>query len=185
GEAVELIAQGVAPRTVQPTEGATYDAMLNKRELCKIEFGRLTGASLHNFIRGMDKVPGAWITLDGQIFVLSWRAHCYNVVDLEALEATKVFGSSLWSGPAPSDAREVCVEGMSGPGLVHAGGLLLRASDDVLVNVQKLQSEETGRMTSAAKYGQADENGDLELSESENALVEQLRVLTTDHPLGS
>ncbi|KAM7294002.1 hypothetical protein ISCGN_023552, partial [Ixodes scapularis] len=130
-----------------------------------IEFGRLTGASLHNFIRGMDKVPGAWITLDGQ--------------------ATKVFGSSLWSGPAPSDAREVCVEGMSGPGLVHAGGLLLRASDDVLVNVQKLQSEETGRMTSAAKYGQADENGDLELSESENALVEQLRVLTTDHPLGS
>ncbi|CAN8026289.1 unnamed protein product [Ixodes persulcatus] len=155
GEAVELIAQGVAPRTVQPTEGATYDAMLNKRELCKIEFDRLKGASLHNFIRGMDKVPGAWIMLDGQ--------------------ATKVFGSSLWSGPAPSDAREVCVEGMSGPGLVHSGGLLLRASDDVLVNVQKLQSEETGRMTSAAKYGQADENGDLELSESENALVEQLR----------
>lgn len=87
-----------------------------------------------------------------------------------------MFGSSPWLGELPSDVREVPVEGMSRPGLVHGGGLLLCGCDNRWVNVQKLQSEETGKMTSACKYGQADDTGDLELSESELALVEQLRV---------
>lgn len=64
---MELIAAGKAPRTVQPTEGATYDPMLNKRELRRVDFSKLSGQALHNFIRGMDKVPGAWITLEGQV----------------------------------------------------------------------------------------------------------------------
>ena len=35
-ESVELIAKGIAPVLVQPTEGATYDHALNKKELQQV-----------------------------------------------------------------------------------------------------------------------------------------------------
>ncbi len=35
-DAVELIALGTAPALVQPTEGATYDPALNKKELQQV-----------------------------------------------------------------------------------------------------------------------------------------------------
>ena len=82
GQADEMIANGTAPAIVQPTEGASYEPMLNKKELTQIQFGQLTtSVLLHNFIRGCDKVPGAWILLDGA--------------------PTKVFGSKIWRGALP------------------------------------------------------------------------------------
>ncbi|XP_077495034.1 cytosolic 10-formyltetrahydrofolate dehydrogenase [Amblyomma americanum] len=156
GEAVELIASGKAPRIVQPAEGATYDPMLNKRELRRVDFAKLSGRALHNFIRGMDKVPGAWITLEGQ--------------------ATRVYGSSLWPSGPVEGGRPVSVEGMSRPGLVHDGGLLLCGCDGVWVNVRQLASEETGRVSLASRFGQESTDGEaLELSDEEQALVEKIR----------
>ena len=57
--------RSIAPRTPQPETGATYDPFLNKDELCKIDLTQ-SAVSIHNFIRGLDSVPGAWIILDGK-----------------------------------------------------------------------------------------------------------------------
>ena len=42
-EAVEMVAKGTAPKIVQPEEGATYDAFLNKTELCKVCYNNYFG----------------------------------------------------------------------------------------------------------------------------------------------
>lgn len=55
-EAVKLIDTNSAPRITQTEEGATYDAMLNKKALQQLPLDKkLTGLQIHNFIRGMDK----------------------------------------------------------------------------------------------------------------------------------
>ncbi|KAL3219696.1 hypothetical protein MRX96_030248 [Rhipicephalus microplus] len=160
GEAVELIASGKAPRIAQPTEGATYDPMLNKKELRRVDFSKMTGQALHNFIRGMDKVPGAWITLEGQ--------------------ATRVYGSSRWPSGPVEGARQVSVEGMSRPGLVHEQGLLLCGCDGEWVNVRQLASEETGRVSLASRFGQQQADAEaLELNQEEQAMVGKLKGIWT------
>lgn len=62
---MRLVSDGKAPCTPQPTEGATYDPMLNKKDLCKINWDQ-PAENLHNFIRGLDSSPGAWMVMDGQ-----------------------------------------------------------------------------------------------------------------------
>lgn len=58
-EAVKLIDTNSAPRIVQTEVGATYDAMLTKKALQQLPLDKkLTALQIHNFIRGMDKVPG-------------------------------------------------------------------------------------------------------------------------------
>lgn len=89
-EAVNLIADNRAPRLVQPEEGATYDAMLNKPELYKLNLEHLTGMAAHNFIRGCDKVPGAWVNIHGR--------------------AVKLYGSTLWRKAVPEGER-VLIDG--------------------------------------------------------------------------
>lgn len=37
------------------------------------------GQNIHNFIRGMDKVPGAWTQIDGQVYTTyDCIVPCYN-----------------------------------------------------------------------------------------------------------
>uniref|UniRef100_A0A8C6SA27 10-formyltetrahydrofolate dehydrogenase n=1 Tax=Neogobius melanostomus TaxID=47308 RepID=A0A8C6SA27_9GOBI len=64
-ESVQLIADGKAPRIPQPEEGATYEGIQNKSN-AKVDMS-LSAESIHNWIRGHDKVPGAWALLDGQV----------------------------------------------------------------------------------------------------------------------
>lgn len=64
-ESVKLVANGKAPKIPQPEEGATYDPMLNKKELCKINWDQ-SAEAIHNFIRGLDSSPGAWTVMDGK-----------------------------------------------------------------------------------------------------------------------
>ena len=101
GEAVDLIANEKAPRIPQPEEGASYEPLLNKKESSQVKFENLSAQQLHNFIRGCDKVPGAWVVIDGQ--------------------TVKLFGSRLWDGALPSGI-ELQVEGMSRPGIIHYEG---------------------------------------------------------------
>ena len=65
GEAVRLIANDKAPKITQTEWGATYDPIWRKKELAEVDFGK-DALSLHHFIRGNDKIPGAWAVIDGQ-----------------------------------------------------------------------------------------------------------------------
>lgn len=65
GEAVQLIADGKAPRITQPEEGATYEGIMRKKN-AEIKFDQ-TAREIHNFIRGNDKVPGAWALIGGKV----------------------------------------------------------------------------------------------------------------------
>lgn len=65
GEAVAMVASGKYPKVPQTEEGATYDPIWkNKEKVAKIKWAEMTSAEkLHNFIRGNDRVPGAWATV--------------------------------------------------------------------------------------------------------------------------
>ena len=102
-EAVNMIAEERAPVTTQTEMGATYDPMLNKPNLTKLNLQQ-PAKKIHDFIRGLDSVPGAWTMLDGK--------------------ETKLFGSKLWHGQLPS-GTEVNLEGAAKPGIVHDHGLLI------------------------------------------------------------
>ena len=102
-EAVNLVAEERAPVIMQSKLGATYDAMLNKADLCKLNLAQ-PARKIHDFIRGLDSVPGAWTHLDGK--------------------ETKLFGSKLWHGEIPK-GRQVTLESAAKPGIVHDNGLLI------------------------------------------------------------
>lgn len=109
---MDLIANGKAPKIVQPAEGATYDAYITaKPELAEIDWATVgrKAETLHNFIRGCDKVPGAWTTIDGQKVIM--------------------YGSTLWEGPAKPEGEQIILEKHVHPAIVHANGMLLMAAD--------------------------------------------------------
>ena len=66
-----MVAEGKAPKIAQTEEGATYDAMI-KKDTVGIKWDQ-TGESIHNFIRGNDKVPGAWTEIDGEVSIVIFR----------------------------------------------------------------------------------------------------------------
>ena len=66
GEAVHLIEEGKAPRVPQWEGGATYDQIWKKKEVAEISWDK-SALGLHNFIRGNDKLPGAWSKIDGKV----------------------------------------------------------------------------------------------------------------------
>ncbi len=94
---MSLIAEGKAPKIPQTEEGASYEPMLNKKESSMVRLDELTGQQLHDFIRGCDKVPGAWITLDEQEVKLygskQWTQDIPNGLEVKVLgiEKKKIF----------------------------------------------------------------------------------------------
>ena len=98
GEAVQMIAEDRAVSIKQPEVGATYDAFLNKPELCRVNLDQ-SAKNIHNFIRGLDSSPGAWAVLEGK--------------------TTKLFNSRLWYGDIDtSDVTKVELEGAAGSAMV-------------------------------------------------------------------
>lgn len=175
-DSVELIRTGQAPRIEQPLEGATYDPILRgKEERCKIDFDQVnTADKLHDFIRGMDKVPGAWTNMRLE----------------NEYERVKLFSSTKYpieDFGEPHVLRLVKVEGLRLEAVVHEGGLLLFANGDGKpVNVAKLQIVSTGKMIPASSYGSAEANRPpLVLTEEEQRLSDQVKsiwgsILSTD-----
>lgn len=160
-EAVNLVAKGTAPMIPQTEEGATYDPMLNKKELQKIDWAK-SAKKVHDFIRGLNSTPGAWTTING--------------------EEVRLFGSTLWTGDKlPEHKVEVHVEDRLG--IIHEGGLLINAIDNHFVNVERIK---IGNKTIlASKFGQQSENTTLEFTEEEQKNVETLKsiwesILKTD-----
>lgn len=149
-EAVQLIADGKAPKIAQTEVGATYDAMM-KKDNAEINWDS-TAQNLHNFIRGCDKVPGAWTLVDGQKLTF--------------------YGSSVWEGPMP-DGHAVSVSD-SRKAFVHKDGMLLFGTDGKAVNVRQLQLE-SGKMISASRYGQQDEVVEIQLTDAEKEIASKIK----------
>lgn len=156
GEAVDLVAKGTAPMIPQTEVGATYDAMLNKRELQRIDWTK-PAKEVHDFIRGLDSTPGAWTTIDG--------------------EEIRLFGSSLWNADVPRVEKAIDLEGRKG--IVHQGGLLIEATDGRFINVERMKID--ARTIHASKYGQAnDDSSAIEFTEEELRTVDGLRRIWND-----
>ena len=152
GEAVQMIAEDRAPSIKQPEVGATYDAFLNKPELCKVDLNQ-PAKKIHNFIRGLDSSPGAWAVLDGK--------------------ETKLFNSRLWYGDM-DQGREVGLQGAAGPGVVTRDGLMIPGTDGKWLVVRLLSVE--GKFVKAHEYGEEKEGDEeIELTQDEKNWVEKVR----------
>ncbi|XP_022527544.2 mitochondrial 10-formyltetrahydrofolate dehydrogenase [Astyanax mexicanus] len=152
-EAVQLIADGKAPRIPQPEEGASYEG-IQKKSNAKVNMAQPAEA-IHNWIRGHDKVPGAWAVIDGQPVTL--------------------YGSSLLSDPVPA-GQTLNVEGASQPGLITSSGLVLFGSDGKALQVKNLQFED-GKMIPASKYFSSGDTTSVELTEEEKKMAEEIRMI--------
>ncbi|XP_052266666.1 cytosolic 10-formyltetrahydrofolate dehydrogenase-like isoform X1 [Dreissena polymorpha] len=156
GEAVRLIDQGMAPKIVQSEEGATYDAML-KKAIVGINWDQ-PAMAIHNWIRGCDKVPGAWATING--------------------EQVTLYGSKMWNRMEPR-GRPVAIEGASHPAIVHKNGMVVFGNDGKMVNISQVQLA-SGKMINASKFGR-DEAGEekIELTKEEEAMISKLKTVWT------
>uniref|UniRef100_A0A8P4KTS3 10-formyltetrahydrofolate dehydrogenase n=1 Tax=Dicentrarchus labrax TaxID=13489 RepID=A0A8P4KTS3_DICLA len=109
--------------------------------------------AIHNWIRGHDKVPGAWTVIDGQTVTL--------------------YGSSMLGGSVPA-GQPLEVEGASQPGLVTKNGLVLYGTDGKPLLVKNLQFED-GKMIPASKYFSSGESSSVELTDDEKKMASEIR----------
>ncbi|KAJ1110762.1 hypothetical protein NDU88_008108 [Pleurodeles waltl] len=152
-EAVRMIADGSAPKIPQPTEGATYDP-IQKKDTAKINWDQ-PAESIHNWIRGNDKVPGAWTEVDGQKLTF--------------------FGSTFTSnGPTP-DGEVLEILGASRPGVVTKTGLVLFGNDGKMLMVKNIQFED-GKMIPASQYFKSSDSTTLQLSDEEKKISGEIRA---------
>ncbi|XP_051976903.1 mitochondrial 10-formyltetrahydrofolate dehydrogenase-like [Xyrauchen texanus] len=152
-EAVHLIAEGKAPKIPQPEEGASYEG-IQKKSNAKVNMAQ-PAEVIHNWIRGHDKVPGAWIVIDGKPVTL--------------------YSSSMLAGSVPT-GQPVEVEGASQPGLITKSGLILFGSDGKALQVKNLQFED-GKMIPASKYFSSEETTSLDLTNDEKKIAEEIRAI--------
>jgi formyltetrahydrofolate dehydrogenase len=155
GEAVDLIAKGEAHKVNQPIEGATYDKLWRDKKLAEIDWNQ-PALNIHNFIRGNDKLPGAWTLIEGQ--------------------QVTVYGSTFQEDHSDILGTSVPVSGLSRPAIVHSGGMTFFGSDGEKVTVKSLQFED-GRMIHASKYGQAEEKIDIVLTEEEKVIEASIKAI--------
>ncbi|XP_003972661.1 mitochondrial 10-formyltetrahydrofolate dehydrogenase [Takifugu rubripes] len=150
-EAVQLIADGKAPRIPQTEEGASYEG-IQKKSNAKVDLAQPAEA-IHNWIRGHDKVPGAWTVIGGQSVTL--------------------YGSSMLGGAVPV-GQPLELEGVTQPGLVTKSGLVLYGTDGKAVLVKNLQFED-GKMIPASKYFSSGESCSVELNEEELKIAADIK----------
>uniref|UniRef100_A0A667X6F3 10-formyltetrahydrofolate dehydrogenase n=1 Tax=Myripristis murdjan TaxID=586833 RepID=A0A667X6F3_9TELE len=112
--------------------------------------------ALHNWIRGNDKVPGAWAEVDGQ--------------------KVTFYGSSLVDNGTTANGQPLDIPGASRPGLVTKSGLVLFGNDGKALLVKNLQFED-GKMIAAAQYFRSGSSAAVELTEEEKAFAEQMRAV--------
>ncbi|XP_033831960.1 mitochondrial 10-formyltetrahydrofolate dehydrogenase [Periophthalmus magnuspinnatus] len=152
-ESVQMIADGKAPRIPQSEEGASYEG-IQKKSNAKVNWCQ-PAEDIHNWIRGHDKVPGAWALIHGQ--------------------AVTLYGSSMLGGSVPP-GEPLPIEGASQPGIVSKNGLVLFGSDGNALLVKNLQFED-GKMIPASKYFTSGESASVELTDDEKKTAEQIRLI--------
>ncbi|XP_028346395.1 mitochondrial 10-formyltetrahydrofolate dehydrogenase [Physeter macrocephalus] len=152
-EAVQLIADGKAPCIPQSEEAATYEG-IKKKENAEISWDQ-SAEALHNWIRGHDKVPGAWTEINGQVVTF--------------------YGSSLLNSSIPP-GEPLEIKGAKKPGLVTKSGLVLFGNDGEALMVRNLQFED-GKMIPASQYFSAGETSVVELTAEEVKVAETIKVI--------
>ncbi|XP_011374374.1 cytosolic 10-formyltetrahydrofolate dehydrogenase [Pteropus vampyrus] len=153
-QAVRLIAEGKAPRIPQPEKGATYEG-IQKKETAKINWEQPAEA-IHNWIRGNDKVPGAWTEACGQKLTF--------------------FNSTLNTAGLVPEGEALPIPGAHRPGVVTKRGLILFGNDDRMLLVKNIQLED-GKMIPASKFFRGEDNDTLELTEAELVTREAVRAI--------
>ncbi|XP_063567944.1 mitochondrial 10-formyltetrahydrofolate dehydrogenase isoform X7 [Pongo abelii] len=108
---------------------------------------------LHNWIRGHDKVPGAWTEINGQMVTF--------------------YGSTLLNSSVPP-GEPLEIKGAKKPGLVTKNGLVLFGNDGKALMVRNLQFED-GKMIPASQYFSAGETSVVELTAEEVKVAETIK----------
>lgn len=156
-QAIDMIADGKAPKITQTDIGATYDPAMFKQENQEINLAQ-PGRRIFNFIRGLDSVPGA-------------LAYVVNESDEE--EPIRLFDASLYHGLIPDHAKRVTLKGLLHPALIDEHGLLIPGTDGDYVLVKKLKRGK--RMISANKWFEpVAEAAVLEFTDAEKQMVDKL-----------
>ncbi|KAF6087303.1 aldehyde dehydrogenase 1 family member L1 [Phyllostomus discolor] len=153
-QAVRLIAEGKAPRLPQPEEGATYEG-IQKKETAKINWEQPAEA-IHNWIRGNDKVPGAWTEAGGQ--------------------KVTFFNSTLNTAGLVPEGEALPIPEAHRPGVVTKGGLVLFGNDNKMLLVKNIQLED-GKMIPASHFFRGEDNTVLELTKAELVTMEAVRTV--------
>lgn len=156
-KAVDLVATGAAPKEPQSEKGATYDPMLNKLDLQKIDWKKTT-LELHNFIRGMDSVPGAFCRL--------------KLPQENDFKDALLFGSTIWKHPKPDDTKTIEIDG-GFHGWIHEDGLLLEGSDGGFVNIKRVKMN--GRMRNASLLDQTQQQTQITYNDEEKVFIETIK----------
>ncbi|XP_012513833.1 PREDICTED: cytosolic 10-formyltetrahydrofolate dehydrogenase [Propithecus coquereli] len=151
-QAVRLIAEGKAPRIPQPEEGATYEG-IQKKETAVVNWDQPAEA-IHNWIRGNDKVPGAWTEACGQKLTF--------------------FNSTLNTSGVVPEGEALPIPGAHRPGVVTKAGLILFGNDDRMLLVKNIQLED-GKMIPASNFFKGADSSALELTEEELVTAEAVR----------
>uniref|UniRef100_A0A8C7Y5T2 10-formyltetrahydrofolate dehydrogenase n=1 Tax=Oryzias sinensis TaxID=183150 RepID=A0A8C7Y5T2_9TELE len=112
--------------------------------------------AIHNWIRGNDKVPGAWAEVDGQ--------------------KVTFYGSTLIDNGVAANGRPLEICGASRPGMVTKAGLVLFGNDGGALLVKNIQFED-GKMITASQYFSAGASATVVLTEEEKAFAEQMRAV--------
>lgn len=126
-EAVDLIFQGTAPRTVQNHEMATFVKPIRKDET-RVNWGK-NSRDIFNFVRGMNPFPTAFTTLDEKIFKLyavEILEKEYNGVIGEIVDFIKGKGPVIKTGNGAIVLKEVKPEGkktLSGSDIINGNYL--------------------------------------------------------------
>eukprot|EP00070_Physeter_catodon_P027845 XP_028334739.1 cytosolic 10-formyltetrahydrofolate dehydrogenase isoform X5 [Physeter catodon] len=151
-QAVKLIAEGRAPRLPQPEDGATYEG-IQKKETARINWEQPAEA-IHNWIRGNDKVPGAWTEACGQKLTF--------------------FSSTLSTEGLAPEGETLPIPGAHRPGVVTGAGLILFGNDDRMLLVKNIQLE-GGKMIPASQFFRGADSAGLELTEEDLVTAEAVR----------
>uniref|UniRef100_A0A8C6BT52 formyltetrahydrofolate dehydrogenase n=1 Tax=Monodon monoceros TaxID=40151 RepID=A0A8C6BT52_MONMO len=151
-QAVKLIAEGRAPRLPQPEDGATYEG-IQKKETAQINWDQPAEA-IHNWIRGNDKVPGAWTEACGQKLTF--------------------FSSTLNTEGLVPEGETLPIPGAHRPGVVTGAGLILFGNDDRMLLVKSIQLED-GKMIPASQLFRGADSTGLELTEEDLVTAEAVR----------
>uniref|UniRef100_A0A8C0CXL4 formyltetrahydrofolate dehydrogenase n=1 Tax=Balaenoptera musculus TaxID=9771 RepID=A0A8C0CXL4_BALMU len=116
---------------------------------------RHRGASaIHNWIRGNDKVPGAWTEACGQKLTF--------------------FGSTLSTEGLVPEGETLPIPGAHRPGVVTEAGLILFGNDDRMLLVKNIQLED-GKMIPASQFFRGADSTGLELTEEDLVMAEAVR----------
>ncbi|EDW57959.1 cytosolic 10-formyltetrahydrofolate dehydrogenase isoform X2 [Drosophila virilis] len=123
GEAVDMVAQGTAPKIIQTEVSATYDPAMFKAENQLLDLQQ-SAERIWNFVRGLDSVPGAIATV---------------LEDDGSEQQVRLFGAHIYSAGPVKGGQPLKLKGLAKPAWVHEGGLLIEGTDGAFVNVRRIK----------------------------------------------